>query len=218
MPLLEASGISKVFGKLTALDGAALTVGENEFHGLIGPNGSGKSTLMKCVAGAELPTTGKLSFTNIDITAFTPTETLHHWFHRTIDHASWSYEDGGEGDGRPISRTAGRSPILVFEITADSFLRHMNRALVGTMLDVGLGMRSVDEFVALLDGAPREQASLLEARAMRHPHDGRAALALAALLHRSGRASEALDWSQRAHVLLPDATQPLEIEATAHVK
>ena len=53
MPLLEAKGIVKVFGKLTALDGAALTVSENEFHGLIGPNGSGKSTLMKCVAGAE---------------------------------------------------------------------------------------------------------------------------------------------------------------------
>jgi branched-chain amino acid transport system ATP-binding protein len=60
--LLEAAGISKIFGKLTALDGAALTVGENEFHGLIGPNGSGKSTLMKCIAGAEVPT------------AFTPTE------------------------------------------------------------------------------------------------------------------------------------------------
>lgn len=74
MPLLEASGISKVYGKLTALDGAGLTVGENEFHGLIGPNGSGKSTLMKCVAGAEVPTTGKVSFINTDITAFTPTE------------------------------------------------------------------------------------------------------------------------------------------------
>jgi ABC-type uncharacterized transport system ATPase subunit len=74
MPLLEAAGIKKVFGKLTALDGAALTVGENEFHGLIGPNGSGKSTLMKCIAGAEVPTQGKVSFVNTDITAFTPTE------------------------------------------------------------------------------------------------------------------------------------------------
>lgn len=74
MPLLEAAGIGKIFGKLTALDGAALTVGENEFHGLIGPNGSGKSTLMKCIAGAEVPTKGKVSFINTDITAFTPTE------------------------------------------------------------------------------------------------------------------------------------------------
>jgi branched-chain amino acid transport system ATP-binding protein len=72
MPLLEATGIGKIFGKLTALDGAALTVEENEFHGLIGPNGSGKSTLMKCVAGAEVPTSGKVS--NRDITALSPTE------------------------------------------------------------------------------------------------------------------------------------------------
>lgn len=95
---------------------------------------------------------------NHDFTAFTPTETLHHWFRRTVDHASWSYEDGRDGDGRPIERSEARSPILVFEITADSFLRHMNRALVGTMLDVGLGMRTVDEFTALLAGAPRDEA------------------------------------------------------------
>lgn len=95
---------------------------------------------------------------NHDFTAFTPTETLHSWFRRTIDHASWSYEDGHAGDGAPVPARGDRSPILVFEITADSFLRHMNRALVGTMLDVGLGMRSVDEFAALLEGAPRDQA------------------------------------------------------------
>jgi len=74
MPLLEATGVVKVFGKLTALDGAALTVNENEFHGLIGPNGSGKSTLMKCVAGAEIPTQGSVRFVNQDITAFSPTD------------------------------------------------------------------------------------------------------------------------------------------------
>jgi branched-chain amino acid transport system ATP-binding protein len=74
MPLLEAKGIVKVFGKLTALDGAALTVSENEFHGLIGPNGSGKSTLMKCVAGAEQPTEGNVSFAEQDITALSPSE------------------------------------------------------------------------------------------------------------------------------------------------
>jgi urea transport system ATP-binding protein len=72
MPLLEAQGISKVFGKLTALDGAALTVGENEFHGLIGPNGSGKSTLMKCIAGALFPDAGTVRFAGEDITRTPP--------------------------------------------------------------------------------------------------------------------------------------------------
>ena len=74
MPLLEATGIVKVFGKLTALSGATLTVAENEFHGLIGPNGSGKSTLMKCVAGAESPTEGTIRFAGRDITALSPSE------------------------------------------------------------------------------------------------------------------------------------------------
>jgi branched-chain amino acid transport system ATP-binding protein len=74
MALLEATGIVKIFGKLTALNGAALTVAENEFHGLIGPNGSGKSTLMKCVAGAETPTEGSVSFAGRDITALSPSE------------------------------------------------------------------------------------------------------------------------------------------------
>lgn len=68
MALLEVTGIGKTFGKLTALNNAAFTVAENEFHGLIGPNGSGKSTLMKCVAGAEAPTKGRVLFTGVDVT------------------------------------------------------------------------------------------------------------------------------------------------------
>jgi branched-chain amino acid transport system ATP-binding protein len=74
MTLLEATGIVKTFGKLTALNGANLTIAENEFHGLIGPNGSGKSTLMKCVAGAEVPTSGTISFAGCDITGASPAE------------------------------------------------------------------------------------------------------------------------------------------------
>src|ERR1700753_1998358 len=74
MALLEARRITKIFGKLTALNGAELTVAENEFHGLIGPNGSGKSTLMKCIAGAETPTEGTVRFGGNDITALSPAE------------------------------------------------------------------------------------------------------------------------------------------------
>src|SRR5713226_10418836 len=74
MALLEARGLVKIFGKLMALNGAELTVAQNEFHGLIGPNGSGKSTLMKCVAGAEIPTSGSVVFAGRDITSATPAE------------------------------------------------------------------------------------------------------------------------------------------------
>ncbi|MBI5133028.1 MAG: ABC transporter ATP-binding protein [Rhodopseudomonas palustris] len=74
MALLEARGLIKIFGKLTALNGAELVVQPNEFHGLIGPNGSGKSTMMKCIAGAEVPTEGRVTFDGRDITTASPAE------------------------------------------------------------------------------------------------------------------------------------------------
>jgi branched-chain amino acid transport system ATP-binding protein len=72
--LLEARGIGMVYGALTALRAVDLNVAEREFHGLIGPNGSGKTTLLKCIAGAEVPTAGTITFGGIDITRKTPAE------------------------------------------------------------------------------------------------------------------------------------------------
>jgi tRNA pseudouridine38-40 synthase len=77
-----------------------------------------------------------------DFTAFTPTETEHSYFQCEVLSAEWRSE--GE--------------LLEFWIEADMFLRHMNRVLVGTMLDVASGARTLEEFTALLDGCPRAQA------------------------------------------------------------
>jgi tRNA pseudouridine38-40 synthase len=51
-----------------------------------------------------------------------------------------------------------REDRVEFWIEADAFMRHMNRVLVGTMLEVASGRRSVDSFVALLSGRPRSEA------------------------------------------------------------
>ena len=77
-----------------------------------------------------------------DFTAFTPTDTYHTRFERTVRHAAWRRD----GD------------LLEFSITADTFMRSMNRILVGTMLEVATGRRALDDFAALLDGAPRAAA------------------------------------------------------------
>jgi len=77
-----------------------------------------------------------------DFTAFTPTDTQHVFFDRTVLHCAWR-DDGDE---------------LVLRIEADAFLRHMVRVVVGTMLDVARGARTVESYVALLDGAPRSAA------------------------------------------------------------
>jgi len=79
---------------------------------------------------------------NHDFTAFTPTQTDHVRFDRDILHASWELD----GD------------VLAFRITADAFMRNMVRILVGTMLEVSSGRRSIDGFKKLLDGATRSDA------------------------------------------------------------
>ena len=48
--------------------------------------------------------------------------------------------------------------LLEFWIEADMFLRHMNRVLVGTMLEVASGARAIEDFTRLLDGEPRAEA------------------------------------------------------------
>ena len=77
-----------------------------------------------------------------DFTAFTPTETDHVRFSRDVLGARWEEQPD----------------LLEFWIEADTFMRHMNRALVGTMLEVAGGRRSVENFAALLEGRPRADA------------------------------------------------------------
>ena len=77
-----------------------------------------------------------------DFTAFTPTGTYHRRFRRAVIAARWRRE----GD------------ILAFRIEADAFMRQMNRVLVGTMLEVAGGRRSVRDFERLLEGRPRSAA------------------------------------------------------------
>ena len=67
--LLEAQGLYKFFGGLTAIKGVDFHLNEGEILGLIGPNGSGKTTLFNLIAGALRPDRGSIRFGGRDITA-----------------------------------------------------------------------------------------------------------------------------------------------------
>jgi simple sugar transport system ATP-binding protein len=70
--LLEARGLVKRFGHVTALDGADFTVRSDEVVALVGDNGAGKSTLVKTLSGVHPPTAGEIHFKGKPITLASP--------------------------------------------------------------------------------------------------------------------------------------------------
>jgi tRNA pseudouridine38-40 synthase len=84
-----------------------------------------------------------------DFTAFTPSDSEHVRFERRVLGCEWRRF--------PLAE-AREGELLELWIEADAFMRHMVRVVVGTMLEVGAGRRSVDDFAALLEGTTRERA------------------------------------------------------------
>jgi tRNA pseudouridine38-40 synthase len=78
-----------------------------------------------------------------DFTAFTPTQNDHVRFERDVVFAEWRDEAEYQ---------------LEFWIEADTFMRHMVRIIVGSMLAVASGRRDLDWFAGLLTGRPRIEA------------------------------------------------------------
>ena len=69
---IEAIGISRSFGGVEALTGAALTASFGEVHALVGENGAGKSTLIKIIGGTVKPDAGSVVIDGEDVTASGP--------------------------------------------------------------------------------------------------------------------------------------------------
>ena len=66
--LLEAHGVTRLFGGLVAVDAVDFAVRRGSVHGLIGPNGAGKTTLLNLIAGVYGVSGGALRFCARDIT------------------------------------------------------------------------------------------------------------------------------------------------------
>lgn len=81
--LLTATGLTKRFGGLAAVNDVSLSLHRNHIHAVIGPNGAGKSTLTNLLAGDLPPTAGRIQLGQIDATGWTPEKISRHGLGRS---------------------------------------------------------------------------------------------------------------------------------------
>ncbi len=131
--LLEATGITKLFGGVRAVDDVSLRVREGTIHALIGPNGAGKTTFFNAVSGYAFPEGGRVAFRGADVT-------------RTVN-----WRRVAMGMGRTF-----QTPSVFPELTVDENVRLGVRAHAGQAFRLrtpgGAAARSVDTRVDELLG------------------------------------------------------------------
>ena len=73
-PILKAKGLTKRYGKVTALNNCDFELYPGEILAVIGDNGAGKSTLIKAVSGAVIPDEGQIWLDGQEVSFKTPIE------------------------------------------------------------------------------------------------------------------------------------------------
>lgn len=84
MTILEARGLTKTFGGLTAVNDLSFEMKRGEILGIIGPNGAGKTTLFNLITGFYHPTRGTVFFKGERITGLRPYEICKRGLARTF--------------------------------------------------------------------------------------------------------------------------------------
>ncbi|MBV8162206.1 MAG: ATP-binding cassette domain-containing protein, partial [Acidimicrobiia bacterium] len=154
--LLEATGVSKRFGGVLALDGVSIDVGPAEAVGLVGPNGAGKTTFFNCLLGLLRPDSGRMTFKGQDLTRMSIHRRARLGIGRTFQRVEL-FGGLSVGDHLLIAERArsGRGGLLA-DMAGGGRPTREEQARVAAMLDlVGLGGMA---------GVPVEALSLGHAR------------------------------------------------------
>ncbi|MBW6495108.1 MAG: ABC transporter ATP-binding protein [Burkholderiaceae bacterium] len=70
--MLSVQGLHSSYGKIAALKGVSITVGEGELVAIVGANGAGKTTLLRALSGVQKTTQGRVIFNDVDISSASP--------------------------------------------------------------------------------------------------------------------------------------------------
>ncbi len=158
--LLEANGITKYFGTITALENVNLKVHEGECLGVVGDNGAGKSTLMKVLSGLYKPSRGALFFEGEEKVLESPKDSQ-------ILGLEMVYQDLALAGNLPIGENIflGREPTKNI-----GFLKFLDFKKIQEMTNAHLdklkiNVKSADQKVEELSGGQRQAVAIARSTA-----------------------------------------------------
>ncbi len=124
--VLKISGVTKIFGGLTALDSVSFELEKGKVLGLVGPNGSGKSTLLNVLSGVYRPEGGSVTLHERDVTGLAPYLITTQGMARTFQNLQL-FQGLSVGDNVMVGRTCRMGSTLVGSIFGSPFARKEER-------------------------------------------------------------------------------------------
>ena len=158
--LLEAQGITKYFGTITALENVNLKVHAGECLGVVGDNGAGKSTLMKVLSGLYKPSSGSLFFEGNEKVLESPRDSQNLGLEMV-------YQDLALAGNLPIGENIflGREPIKnigMMKLLDFKKIKELTDAHLGKLK---INVKSSDQKVEELSGGQRQAVAIARSTA-----------------------------------------------------
>jgi len=162
-PVLQARGLIKRYGHVTALDGADFDLLPGEILAVIGDNGAGKSTLIKALSGALIPDEGEIRLDGKVVR-----------FHSPIDARRQGIETVYQDLAVAPAMTIAENLFLGREVRRSGFLGSVLRCLdkkrmateaTAHMKDLQIGIRSMKQAVETLSGGQRQGVAVARSAA-----------------------------------------------------
>jgi fructose transport system ATP-binding protein len=153
-PALEARGLTKRYGHVTAMEGADFEIFPREILAVIGDNGAGKSTLIKALSGAVIPDSGEMFLDGHPVHFSGPIDARRHGI-ETV------YQDLAVAPALPIADNLFLGREIRMTGPLGSLLRILDkrRMLAESeqhMADLKIGIRSMKQAVETLSGGQRQ--------------------------------------------------------------
>jgi simple sugar transport system ATP-binding protein len=160
-PLLEARGICKYFGAVTALRDVDFTLHRGEVVGVVGDNGAGKSTLMKILSGLYMPSQGQLLFEGRPVRFHSPRDARNLGIEMVYQDLALA-ENMNVAENIFLGREPRRRFLKVLELVDHKGARELAKRHVDNL---HIRVKSVEQKVEELSGGQRQAVAIARATA-----------------------------------------------------